>query len=310
MTKRVVLLFAGQGSQTIGMGRDFYENFDTARARFQAADAQLGMRLSDIMFTGPESELMRTSVCQPALFLHGYVGLELLREKLPGLEIVAAAGLSLGEFTAHAAAGSFSFEAGLDLVAKRGRYMEEAATKADGIMAAMNGCTAEELSGVVSRFGIEIANYNAPSQFVISGPRENVLKAVATAENEGICKAQILNVSGAFHSRLMSPAQEKLAVDLDRLEVIAPRFPVISNVEARPAEKPDEIRCLLRRQITESVRWSNSLNWLVGQGETCFVQLGPGKSIAGLMRRNHREAIVYSIEDSESLRKAVCELQK
>lgn len=290
------------------MGRDFYDNSATAKARIDAAGDHLGIPLAEILFSGPEPELMRTSVCQPALFVHGIVCLEMLRERVPGLEISALAGLSLGEFTAHAGAGSFSFEAGLDLVAKRGRYMADAANSSDGTMAVMNGCSEDEIADLANRFGVEIGNFNTPTQFVISGARESVLKAADTAEQEKLCKTQILKVSGAFHSRLMESAQQKLAADLADLNIDEPDFPVISNVTARPVNQPAEISETLRRQVTEPVRWSDSMRWLADQGESCFIQLGPGKSLAGLMRKNVKGTRVHCIEDCESLDKTVSEL--
>ena len=305
MAKRVVILHVGQGSQTVGMGKDFFENSAVAKGLFESADQRLGVPLSDIMFSGPESELTRTAICQPALYLHSFVCLELLREKLPDLEISAAAGLSLGEITAYAGAGSFSFESGLDLVAKRGRFMEEATAESDGSMAVMQGGKAKDILPIADRFEVEIANYNAPHQMVISGPRAAIESAVEYAEAEHICATQILDVSGAFHSRLMSSAQRKLADELERLEVATPQYPVISNVDAAPVDSPEKIRDTLRRQVTESVRWCESMKWLVERGETSFIQLGPRRSLVGLMRQIHRKATVHSIQDCESLEKTV-----
>ncbi len=287
------------------MGRDLFESFEGARELFLAADEQLGMPLSRLMFSGPESELTRTSICQPALFLHGYTCFELLRRNLPDLDIPAAAGLSLGEFTAHAAAGSFSFASGLDLVASRGRFMEEASAAADGIMAVMSGCGESEVAELAAEFGVVIANHNTPAQFVISGVRPGVEGAVAKAEREGICATTILPVSGAFHSALMDPARERLGAVLEQLDVAAPAFPVICNVEARPIDDPVEVRKTLRRQVTEPVRWSDCLRWLIDRGETVFVELGPGKSLAGMMKRIGRGAAVHSIGDRASLETAL-----
>lgn len=308
MDKRVVLLFPGQGSQVVGMGKDLFEGSELARSIFEAADERLGMRLSALMFEGPDEELVRTSICQPALYLHGYICLQLLREKRPNLVISGAAGLSLGEFTAHASAGSFAFEDGLELVAKRGCFMEKAAAESSGTMAVMNGCGRADIEKLIEGAGVQIANYNTPAQFVISGPVDAVGEVVAKADRDKVCATGLLSVSGAFHSRLMESARDALSSELAGIELSDPRFPVVSNVTARPVREAGKIRSTLEAQVTSSVRWSDSMRWFVEQGEACFVQPGPGKTLVGLMRRINRDTRVLPVGDFSTLTKALSAL--
>ena len=305
MGKRAVLLFAGQGAQTVGMGRDLAEKFDSARELFDRADEQLGYSLAEKMFDGPSSELMRTSICQPALYVHGLACLELLKAQVPDLEIAGVAGLSLGEFTAHAAAGTFDFSTGLDLVAQRGSFMEEAASATKGSMAAMIGGEEEDVRRLAADCDIDVANLNAPGQIVVSGTKEGIEKAVASAEEYGIRIAQELEVAGAYHSRLMMPAQEKLAEVLADLEMQTPSLPVTCNVEGREVSEADEIGRTLEAQVSGSVRWSDCVQHFIDQGEELFIELGPGRVLAGLMRRIDRKKTALSFADVEGLEKVV-----
>ena len=305
MGKRAVLLFAGQGAQTVGMGRDLAEKFDSARELFDRADEQLGYSLAEKMFDGPSSELMRTSICQPALCVHGLACLELLKAQVPDLEIAGVAGLSLGEFTAHAAAGTFDFSTGLDLVAQRGSFMEEATTATQGSMAALIGGEEGDVRRLAADCDIDVANLNAPGQIVVSGTKEGIEKAVASAEEYGIRIAQELEVAGAYHSRLMMPAQEKLAEVLADLEMQTPSLPVTCNVEGREVSEADEIGRTLEAQVSSSVRWSDCVQHFIDQGEELFIELGPGRVLAGLMRRIDRKKTVLSFADAEGLEKVV-----
>ena len=301
----VVFLFSGQGAQKVGMGKDFYEASDTAKAMFAEADEALGMSLSQVMFEGPEEELTRTSRCQPALYLHGLVAAALLQEKLPNLKAVAAAGLSLGEFTAHAAAGTFSRADGLKLVARRGEFMEEACEATTGSMAAMIGGDEAAVKTLADECGVDVANFNAPGQIVISGAEAGIDDAVAKARDAGIRKAVKLKVAGAYHSRLMQSAQDKLATELAGVEVNAPAIPVVCNFGASVVADAAEIRSMLEKQVTGSVRWTESIELLVSQGHRTFIELGPGKVIAGLVSKIAKDVVVHSVEDLESLEKAV-----
>lgn len=302
---QIVLLFSGQGAQKVGMGKDWVENSATARGLAAQADKALGFSLSEVMFDGPEEELTKTSRCQPALFLHGMMGLALIRERLPHLVPVAAAGLSLGEFTAHAAAGSFSFEDGLRLVARRGEFMEEACLATEGAMAALIGGEEEKIRELANAVGVDVANFNAPGQIVISGETGAIDAAVAQAKDFGIRRAIKLNVAGAYHSRLMQSAQDKLANELDGVSIQPPSIPVICNFAAREVSEPADIRTMLANQVTGSVRWTESVQALIAQGHRTFLELGPGKVIAGLVGKIDKDARVYSVEDLASLEAAV-----
>ena len=305
---KAVLLFSGQGAQKVGMGEDLVEAYPSAKALFQQADQVLGRSLTSVMFEGPEEELTRTANCQPALFLHGLALLKVLLEKVPSLEPAAAAGLSLGEMTAHAAAGTFSFEDGLKLVARRGQLMDEACEANPGSMAAMIGGSDEDVRRLAQECDVDVANLNCPGQTVLSGSEEGIDQAVAKAREFGLRMGKKLQVAGAYHSRLMAGAQEKLAVALAEANIGTPSIPVVSNFLAVPAEGPDGIRESLTKQVTGSVRWIETIELLRSQGHELFIELGPGKVLAGFMARIDTEARMISIEDSASLEAAVLEL--
>jgi len=302
---KIVLLFSGQGAQKVGMAKDWCENSATARAMVAQADAALGFPLSDVMFEGPDDELTKTSRCQPALYLHGLIGLALLKERVPNLEITAAAGLSLGEFTAHAAAGTFSFEDGLKLVARRGQFMEEACLATQGAMAALIGGDEEQVRALAAACDVDVANLNAPGQIVLSGSVAGIDAAVEKAKEFGIRRAIKLNVAGAYHSRLMQSAQDQLAAELKGAAIQSPAVPVVCNFGASVVSEPAEIRAMLEKQVTGSVRWTESIRLLREQGHTTFVELGPGKVLAGLVAKIDKDAVVHSVEDLASLEAAV-----
>ena len=300
-----VILFSGQGAQKIGMARDWIESSSIAHDLAVKADVALGYSLTDIMFDGPEDALTATSKCQPALYLHGLIGLALLKSRLNNFNPVAAAGLSLGEFTAHAAAGTFSFEDGLRLVSRRGTFMEEACNATDGSMAALIGGDEEKIRELAKATGVDVANLNAPGQIVISGSSAGIDDAVAKAKDFGIRRAIKLNVAGAYHSSLMASAQEKLAGELASTTIVSPSIPVIANFTAAPVSSPEEIRATLTSQVTGSVRWIESIQHLVSQGHTEFIEIGPGKVIAGLVGKIAPEAKIISVEDLPSLEAAI-----
>lgn len=302
---KIVLLFSGQGAQKVGMAKDWCENSATARSMIAKADAALGFSLSDVMFEGPEDELTKTSRCQPALYLHGLIALALIKERVPSLEVVAAAGLSLGEFTAHAAAGTFSFEEGLKLVARRGLFMEEACLATQGSMAALIGGEEEQVRALAAACDVDVANLNAPGQIVLSGSIAGIDAAVEKAKEFGIRRAIKLNVAGAYHSRLMQSAQDKLAAELKGAAIQSPAIPVVCNYGASVVSDPAEIRAMLEKQVTGSVRWTESIRLLREQGHTTFLELGPGKVLAGLVAKIDKDAVVHSVEDLASLEAAV-----
>lgn len=301
----IAILFSGQGAQTVGMGKDLVEKYPTAKALFEQADEALGFSLSNIMFEGPEDELMRTSRCQPALYLHGLACLAVLKERLPALNPVAAAGLSLGEFTAHAAAGTFSFADGLKIVMQRGQFMEEACDATKGAMAAMIGGKPEDVAALAAESDVDVANFNAPGQIVLSGSEEGIDAAVAGAKAKGIKIAKKLKVAGAYHSRLMQSAQDKLARVLAEAEIKQPSIPVASNFKGDIVSDPAEIRETLEKQVTGSVRWVECMQALIAEGNTTFVELGPGKLLAGMMKRIDKSVTVIPVEDLASLDAAV-----
>lgn len=287
------------------MGKDLAEAYPAAKALFDKADATLDFSLSEVMFSGPDEELTRTSRCQPALYLHGLACLAVLQQKLPDLKPAAAAGLSLGEFTAHTVAGTFDFETGLSLVAQRGAFMEEACDATDGAMAAMIGGDEEAVVQLAADCDVDVANFNAIGQIVLSGSEEGIDKAVAEAKGRGIRMGRKLKVAGAYHSRLMSSAEEKLATVLADTELNEPSIPVVCNFEARQVAGEADIKTMLEKQVTGSVRWTASMQKLIADGHTTFIELGPGKVLAGLMGRIDKSATVISIEDVDSLEAAI-----
>ena len=305
---QIVLLFSGQGAQKVGMGKDFVEASTAVRDMAALADEALGFSISKIMFEGPDEELTKTSRCQPALYLHGLMALALIRERLPNLTPVAAAGLSLGEFTAHAAAGTFSFEDGLRIVGKRGAFMEEACLASRGAMAALIGGEEEQVRALATAADVDVANLNAPGQIVLSGNSANIDIAVAKAKEFGIRRAIKLNVAGAYHSRLMQSAQDQLAVELATLTFNPPAIPVVCNFAATPVSAAAEIRSMLEKQVTGSVRWAASIQALIAMGHRTFLELGPGKVIAGLVAKIDKDAVVHSVEDLASLEAVVAAL--
>jgi [acyl-carrier-protein] S-malonyltransferase len=308
--KKVALLFAGQGAQVVGMGKDLADQFPTAADVFRRADEILGRKLSDIAWNGPIEELTKTSNCQPALFVHGLACLSILRELAGDLPIGGAAGLSLGELTAHAAAGTFDFENGLRLVQQRGEFMEEACAATGGGMAAMIGADENAVRKLAADEDVDVANINSPGQIVISGELAKVEAAVAVAKEHGIRRATMLNVAGAYHSRLMQSAYEKLGAALLEVQMQMPQFPVISNVTGREVETLPEIRQTLQDQVTSTVRWVDCMERLVDLGCDLFIELGPGGILAGLFKRTRKDAEVISVGDVESAQAAAARLGK
>jgi [acyl-carrier-protein] S-malonyltransferase len=300
--KKIALLFAGQGAQVVGMGKDLADEFPAAADLFRQADEILGRKLSDIAWNGPIEELTKTSNCQPALFVHGLACFSILRELSGDFPVGGAAGLSLGEMTAHAAAGTFDFENGLKLVQKRGEFMDEACAETIGGMAAMIGGLENVVRQLAADEDVDVANINAPGQIVISGELAKVEAAVGVAKEYGIRRATMLNVAGAYHSRLMESAYEKLGAGLLEVQMQVPQFPVISNVTGREVETLPEIRQTLQDQVTSTVRWVDCMERLVDLGCDLFIELGPGGVLAGLLKRTRKDVEVISVGDVESVR--------
>jgi [acyl-carrier-protein] S-malonyltransferase len=309
MAKRIALLFAGQGAQSVGMGRDLAAHHPAAGELFQEADQILGRSLSGIAWNGPLEELTKTSNCQPALYVHGLACLAALRSAAGEFPIEAAAGLSLGEWTAHAAAGTFDFATGLKLVETRGRLMDAACGATAGAMAAMIGADENAVRALAADTDVDIANLNAPGQIVISGESAKVELAVSLAKEHGIRRATLLNVAGAYHSRLMNSAYEQLAQPLMEATLQAPRFAVMSNVTGGPVDTLPEIRNVLRDQVTSTVRWTDCMESLLERGCDLFIELGPGEVLAGLLRRTRKDVDVISVSDPASVHACVEKLR-
>jgi [acyl-carrier-protein] S-malonyltransferase len=300
--KKIALMFAGQGAQVVGMGKDLADQFPLAAELFRRADEILGRKLSEIAWNGPLEELTKTSNCQPALFVHGLACLSILRELAGDFAIGGAAGLSLGELTAHAAGGTFDFENGVKLVQQRGTFMDEACSATVGGMAAMIGADENAVRKLAADQDVDVANINAPGQIVISGELAKVEMAVGAAKEYGVRRATVLNVAGAYHSRLMRSAYEKLGVALTRVPLQPPRFPIISNVTGLQVSPPIEIRQTLQDQVTSTVRWVDCMEKLADIGCDFFIELGPGGVLTGLLRRTREDVEVVSVSEAESVR--------
>jgi [acyl-carrier-protein] S-malonyltransferase len=307
---KTALLFAGQGAQSVGMGRDLAGQFPLARQYFDQANATLGYDLARICFEGPEPELTRTENAQPGILLVSWVALELLRERIPHLHFEAAAGLSLGEFSALAAAGAMTFADALSTVRQRGRFMQEACEATKGGMAAIIGLDEAKTREACLASGMELANLNCPGQIVISGPAERMAAACELAKQKGAKKAMPLPVAGAYHSQLMASAQPKLEAVLKAIALKPTRVPVISNVTAQPHGTPVEMQKRLVEQVTSSVRWEDSMRYLVAQGFTRFIELGPGKALSGFMKRIDPSVTMLNVGDAGSLEATAAALAK
>jgi [acyl-carrier-protein] S-malonyltransferase len=299
---KVALLFSGQGAQVVGMGRGLAAEFPVAAKIFREADDILGRSLSEIAWNGPIEDLTKTGNCQPALYVHGLACLAALREAAGDLTVEAAAGLSLGEWTAHAAAGTFDFATGLKLVEQRGQFMEEACAATAGAMAAMIGADESAVRGLAADTDIDVANLNAPGQIVVSGEAAKVELAVTLAKDHGIRRATLLNVAGAYHSRLMNSAYLKMGEALLEAELRMPQFPIVSNVTGSVVETLPDIRQTLQDQITSAVRWTDCMEWLLARGCDLFIELGPGGVLAGLLQRTRKGVDVISVSDAASVR--------
>ena len=300
---KTALLFAGQGAQAVGMGKDLAEKIPSARAWFDRANAALGYDLAAICFNGPEAELTKTENAQPGIFLVSWVAFQLLKEQAPNLKFEATAGLSLGEFTALTAAGALTFEDGLRVVRQRGKFMQEACDVTRGAMAAVIGLDEAPTREVCAAAGVVLANLNCPGQLVISGEAEKITKACELARARGAKRAIPLTVAGAYHSPLMASAQPKLAAELAQAKISAPAVPVISNVTAQA--HGTDISAKLVEQVCASVLWENSMRHLLSQGFTRFIELGPGTALSGFMKRIDKTAQMLNVADVASLEATV-----
>jgi len=313
-------LFPGQGSQTVGMGRELYDNFPTARAVFDEADAALGFPLSQIIFEGPAETLQLTEHTQPAILTVSVAAYRVLSESVPGLAPAFAAGHSLGEYSAHVAAGTLSFADAVRTVRSRGQFMQRAVPEGQGAMAAILGPAWSDpaldegapSSTAMPTWVVSPANLNSPEQIVISGSTDAVNKAVERCKEAGAKKALLLKVSAPFHCALMQPAQDALASTLDALTFVDPAFPVACNVDARLLTRHTDVHDALVRQVTGPVRWVECLQLLVDQGATHLIELGPGKVLTGLTRqilgKGVESPVSLNVENKESLEKTIAVL--
>jgi [acyl-carrier-protein] S-malonyltransferase len=310
MTTSVAFLFPGQGSQAVGMGKDLAEHHAVARQTFQEADEALGYKLSTLCFEGPEEQLRLTEITQPAILTASVAAWRVLSEK--GLKPGFVAGHSLGEYTAHVAAGTLAFADAVRTVRNRGKYMQEAVPVGVGAMAAILGMDAEQVAGVCEDAAqgevCEPANLNSPEQIVISGNTAAVERAAKLAGERGAKRAIMLPVSAPFHCSLMKPAQERLANDLQGLNFHRPGVGVVSNIDAALLEDGNASRDALVRQVTGSVKWAPSMHLLIARGGERFIEVGPGKVLCGLMRQIDRSKTCTNVGDEPSLQKTLEQL--
>jgi len=304
---RIAFLFPGQGSQTVGMGKDLAEKYPIARQTFEEADHVLGYKLSDICWTGPEDKLRLTEITQPAILATSVAAWRVLDEK--GLSPHIVAGHSLGEYAAHCAAGTLDFGEAVRTVRNRGKYMQEAVPVGVGAMAAILGMGVAKVDGVCHDAAhsevCEPANINSPEQIVISGHAAAIERAVKLASDRGAKKAKTLPVSAPFHCSLMKPAQDRLAADLTSLPFGTPNVPVACNVDAAIVNDADSSRDALIRQVTGSVKWEQSIRLLIREGVRVFIEVGPGKVLWGLMRQIDRGPTSLYVGDEASLQKTM-----
>lgn len=338
---KIALLFPGQGAQVVGMGRELHDKYPAARAVFEEADSTLGFALSKLIFEGPSEGLQLTEHTQPAILTVSVAAFRVLSERIKGTSIVPAfaAGHSLGEYSAHVAAGTFSFAEAVSAVRDRGRFMQEAVSSGEGAMAAILGLPEPEINDLCAQAedefgspspvdampsettesGVELtrsivspANLNSPEQTVISGSRKAVERAVELCKAAGAKKTVMLNVSAPFHCALMQPAQEQLTATLEGIVFLDPHFPVACNVDARLLTRRADVRDCLIRQVTGPVRWVECVELLVAQGATHLVEVGPGRVLTGLTRqilgRGIESPVSLNVEDVASLEKTVAAL--
>lgn len=300
---KAAFVFSGQGAQSVGMGKDLMAASPAAAAVYAEADKVLGWSVSSICFDGPEEKLTESRNCQPAIYTTSAACLAAFKERFPGVEPVGCAGLSLGEYGALYAAGFFSFADGLKLIARRGELMDEACKATSGAMASVLGGEVAVIREVCAACDIDVANFNCPGQVVISGTKEGVEKAVAGLKERGFRKVIPLKVAGAFHSRLMKTAGERLAEPLSQTAVASPKIAVAQNFTGKIESDPAAIKANLVSQVAGSVLWEDCVKSLSALGVDTFIEFGPGSVLTGLVKRIDATKALFNVGKADDLAK-------
>ncbi|MBV1758156.1 MAG: ACP S-malonyltransferase [Dethiosulfatibacter sp.] len=308
---KIAFIFPGQGAQYVGMGKELNDYFPEAKKIFDEADDALGFKISDLCFYGPEDELMKTENTQPAILTMSIAVLRVLEKY--DIKADYTAGLSLGEYTSMVYAGAMDFSDAVKLVKKRGKFMQEAVPEGKGKMAALIGISRENAVKLCAYFGqygvLQCANFNCPGQIVIGGETEAVIKAVEAAKEYGSKKAILLPVSAPFHTSMLKPAADQLGHELEHIKLFDTNIPIIANVNAEPTQTVDVFRKNLKNQVSSSVLWEDSIIKMITLGVDTFVEIGPGSSLCGFVKKIDKTKTFMNIEDQASLEKSLNKLE-
>ncbi len=298
---KAAFVFSGQGAQKVGMGKDIFDTISTAHELFKKADKILGFSISDICFSGPDTKLTETKYCQPAIYVMSLACLAAFNEKYPEIKPIAAAGLSLGELSALSAAGAFSFETGLKIIEKRAAFMQESCENTQGTMASIMKGELSLIEETCLANSVDVANINSAAQIVISGEKNKIAKTIAALKEKGITKVIALNVAGAYHSRLMKPAEEKLSAYLKNINFNTPLIPVAQNYVGKLIKESSQLKNNVISQVTGSVRWIECVNSIASLEVDTIIEFGPGTVLTGLIKRIKPEINTININSLETL---------